>query len=56
MDNNQLNLLNRKLEELIAPTKITVVGQNRIRIGKVEFEFNNQTPQNQISQKIVTSR
>lgn len=56
MDNNQLDLLSRKLDEILAPTKISIVSSNRIRIGKDEFEFFSRPANQEISKKTVTSR
>lgn len=56
MDSNQLDLLNRKLDELLAPTKVIIVGQNKIKIGDQEFEFFSAPSNREISKRTVTSR
>ncbi len=56
MNTNQLDLLNRKLSEILAPTKVTVLSSNRIRIGNSEFEFYSAPDNREISKKTVTSR
>lgn len=56
MNTNQLDLLNRKLSEILAPTKVTILSSNRIRIGNSEFEFYSNSDGKEISSKTVTSR
>lgn len=56
MNNNQLDLLSRKLDEILTPTKISLISANRIRIGKDEFEFFSRPSNQEISKKTVTSR
>lgn len=56
MNTNQLDLLNRKLSEILAPTKVTILSSNRIRIGNSEFEFYSAKENQEISSRTVTSR
>ncbi|MGA1048467.1 MAG: hypothetical protein ACO3UU_10670 [Minisyncoccia bacterium] len=60
MNSNQLDLLNRKLEQIISPSKITVIDAKTIRINNTDFEFSmgNSTSAEQqvISTRTVTSR
>jgi hypothetical protein len=60
MNNSQLDLLNRKLEQIISPSKITIIDAKTIRINNTDFEFSmrNSTSAEQqvISSRTVTSR
>jgi len=60
MNSNQLDLLNRKLEQIISPSKITIIDSKTIRINNTDFEFSmgNSTSAEQqvISTRTVTSR
>jgi hypothetical protein len=57
MNSNQLDLLNRKLEQILSPNKITVVDAKTIRINNTDFEFfSANSTQQVISSRTVTSR
>lgn len=56
LNNNQLDLLTRKLDEIIAKNKVTSLGQNRIRVGSTEFNFTSLQPTQTLNQRTVTSR
>lgn len=56
MNSNQLDLLNRKLEQILNPNKITVVDAKTIRINNTDFEFFSNSTQQVISSRTVTSR
>lgn len=57
MNNSQLDLLNRKLEQILNPNKIVVIDAKTIRINNTDFEFLTQSSEQQvISSRTVTSR
>ena len=55
MNNNQLQLLNQKLNQLIG-NKITVTGSNQINVNGKVVTFNNTEPKVELSKRTTTSR